>query len=175
MSRIYDIGVGVLSGCLTSALLFLLYKIKVYGIEPWLENRLYKGVILEGSWAGRRIAGFQGKGDSAKVEHSLDIHMELKQSGYKVTGLFNAESTITRPGKEPDKYTNFYKISGHINDNYLVIEYCPVSRKRTGLGAFVLQVKNGGKVMVGSISFVEETDMEVTTLQGAILNRVDSE
>lgn len=102
--------------------------------------------------------------------------MELTQKGYKVDGVFTAKSTFYKNGvKKEEEHSNLYKLRGHISDHYVVMEYSPLSRKRTGLGAFVLEVKEGGKKMQGSISFVEELDMEVSSFGNIILHRTDNQ
>jgi hypothetical protein len=39
----------------------------------------------------------------------------------------------------------------------------PLTRQRTGFGAFVLQICHGGTKLIGSISYVGEAEVEVIT------------
>lgn len=167
--------VGIIGGLVTALLLFIWFFLLKSVINPWWENRLYKGVVLAGTWIGRRVAHHKIKEKSQEnlntIHEELNIQMELEQSGYNLKGIFTAESlTVDKSGKE--KYRNIYKIKGHVHDNYVTLEYHPLSQKRTGMGTFLMEVKNGGKNLKGDITFLEEDDMEIVTLEGAILNRM---
>jgi hypothetical protein len=166
--------IGIVSGLTTSLILFFCIVIRNKVINPWWENRLYKGIVLEGTWIGRRVAHHKIKDDEKFIHDELNIQLELEQTGYSLRGIFSAES-ITADKNGKDRYKNIYKIKGHVHDNYMVIEYHPLSRKRVGFGTFLMEVKNGGNNMVGNITFLEEGDMEIVTLEGAVLNRLGSD
>lgn len=177
---ILNIFIGTASGVITSLIVYLIYKLKQHIFDPWLENRLYKGVILEGVWNGTRVTPKSHEKTVLNLCDELSLHLELKQRGYDISGIFSAESRFAKSKEGDDheqasKYINLYNIKGHVHDSYVVLEYCPISRKRTGLGTFVMQVKDGGKIMQGSISFVEEGNMEVMSLDGATLFRSGDE
>ena len=107
------------------------------------------------------------------VHDELRLQLDLQQSGYDLSGIFSAQS-IHAESASTEKYENIYKIKGCVHENYALFEYHPLSRKRTGLGTFLMEVKNGGKVMKGNITFLEEGDMEIFTLQDVLLNRVNN-
>lgn len=167
---------GVVSGLVTALLLFVWYVLIKHAINPWWENRLYKGVVLSGTWRGRRVAHHKIKEKNEEdeptntIHEELNIQMELEQSGYNLKGIFTAESLMADKSRK-EKYTNIYKIKGHVHDNYVTLEYHPLSPKRTGMGTFLMEVKNGGKNLRGNITFLEEEDMEIVTLEDALLNR----
>lgn len=156
-----DLGVniffGVLSGVLTSALIFLVRKIYLRVFLPWYEDRLYKGVQLDGKWEGET--------------NDFKFLFELVQNGYRIKGLFGVEVKSSKP---EDQYENLYKIKGHISDNYVVLEYWTMSRKRTGLGSFLLRVQDGGKKLMGSVVFVEEGEMDVNNITELVLRRKEN-
>jgi hypothetical protein len=163
---------GVLSSVLSSFLLYALFFIKIHIFDRWLENLLYKGVILSGSWDGKKVRHYKNSSEESTdlIHDELKMHLELKQVGYNITGIFTAEAyTSTKNTK--DVYNNFYTISGHIHDNFLVLEYHPSSRKRTGLGSFVLEVKNGGNQLIGDVVFVDEGDMEIVSVRNITFKR----
>jgi len=169
-----DIWIGVLSGVLTSVFLALVYLAKEKWFDPWLENRLYKGVILEGTWVSHGSSKHECPACKDSSKHELDFQLDLRQSGYKIKGIFCATSCLSR-GKEKDNYSNIYNVSGHIQDNYVTLEYNPLSRKRTGQGVFLMEVKNGGKNLMGDITFLSEDKMEIATLPEVVLFRNSSD
>jgi hypothetical protein len=166
MNALFNIFLGVISGVFTT--LCLLWFKNIF--TPWYEDRLYKGVVLTGKWIGIRKQF--SKFDKDKIFSTLEINLEITQNGYHVSGVFNARSTIFDSNEKPnDVYENLYKLKGKVTDNYTVIDYCPISRNRTGLGAFVLQVKNGGKKLVGGVSFLNEDEMDISSIAEIELNR----
>lgn len=158
-----SIGIGVVTGVLSAALIWLVSHTWLTAVSPWFENLSYRGVLIDGKWRSEQL--------SFDIDHGnrLEILLELTQSGYKVSGIFRARTV--HPGDVPD-YENLYQLSGEIRDNNVVLNYCASSRRRVGLGALVLQVKDGGKGLRGSISFVEESDLGVESVSEVHLRRV---
>ncbi len=180
MGLFLNLFLGVLSGVIVAIGAIWIRKI----FTPWLEDRLYKGVVIAGKWSGDKKHQACLCKDCAEkkgvpvgthiVTSSLETTLELKQNGYHITGLFSAKTISYEDGKPTsDEYENLYTLNGRVNDNYVVMQYQPVSRSRTGLGAFVLRVKDGGKSLEGSVSFVEETEMDIATIKDIRLTRVD--
>lgn len=176
MENLTSLIIGISSGVLTAGLLYMIGHFYRTSFIPWYEDRQYKGVILDGKWKGERVnlrTKRRKDGSIEKTEETekLQITIELRQRGYQVTGLFQAKSIDLDTKTE---YENFYNLKGHISDNYLILIYSPVSRKRTGLGAFVMEVREGGNQLEGCISFINESDMEIANFSNAILNRVST-
>src|SRR3989338_5012112 len=119
MSEFTNIFYGVSSGVLTTVLLFILYRLKLHVYDPWWENRLYKGVFLDGSWFCRKVKHFGCTNCQAVSRAELKMKMDLDQKGYSLSGFFSAKSLQAAEAKE-SVYSNFYKIKGHIHDNYVV-------------------------------------------------------
>lgn len=171
MSYLLDVGIGIASGVLTSLVLFIFYTVKVRQFEPWLENRLYKGVLLSGKWSGC-VNSNTAVDSSGKPLPSFKFDFELSQNGYSVSGFFNAETIHYGQSNEVTRrYSNFYKIKGTIRNNFAVIEYTPVSRRRTGLGVFIFEVKNGGQSLVGDCIYLVESNTEIEMLESVKVTR----
>ena len=182
MNTIYVFGnifIGVTSGVITSILLWVSYKIFYLKVLlSWLQERIYEGVIIEGSWGGghskKEVHEILGKPEKTHTfEPRIDMHMNiLEQKGHNITGVFHAES-YNKAG-EQTKYINDYEIKGNIIGNYVVINYRALSKKRAGLGSFVLEIKDGGRELQGGVSFVSEDDMEIGTLEKVSLRREEN-
>ena len=151
MNYYISILLGVISGILTAVLIWVVYALFYKKIFlPWLETILYKGIIIRGKWNNRET-----KGDGKTYEMILDI----QQSGYNIKGTFFAGSRTDRED------ISYYSFSGQIINEYIVADYKVTSRERLGMGAFLLKVEAGGKSLLGTIVFVDEGDMSITTFE----------
>lgn len=91
------------------------------------------------------------------------MHLDIQQNGYILSGDFSATTTLTVNGKKEKPFESFYRLKGHMVNNYVVLEYFPRSRRRTGLGTFVLEMKEGGQILAGEMSFIEVGHMEIAS------------
>lgn len=157
---------GVLSGVITSALLYLCYKAYALLILPTIENILYKGVYIDGAWKSTMVRDV-----NPNHQHKIDMFMELRQYGYKIKGDLSAKSMAVTKGEIDHEYDNFYKIEGHMVNNYIVLKYHPRSRNRMGLGTLILNIKEGGKRLEGGVLFLDEEDMGVTSIDDLHFHR----
>ncbi len=168
--------VGVFSGCLTALLIWIIRKIFINIFSPWLEQRLYKGVLLDGTW--NATVNFEDtRKDGSIFQSQKDLTLNLHQKGNKVNGNFYARSkkrVKTNDNSEGPwrEYANQYTVEGAVNDNYVTLNYQVLSRHRTGQGAFVLKITHGGTKLKGGISFIGEGEWEfVTTIEKIIFER----
>jgi len=163
----FGLAIGVGSSFLT---LFCLFIWKT-GIEPWVERLSFDGIDLSGIWVAKGVS-HEETTDGKKLTHNeLNLQLDLTQKGRCISGIFQARSVIAQ-GKEKEKYENVYELKGKAYANYVILEYHPLSRKRAGLGTFLMEVKSGGGNMIGDITFVEEGRMHIFTLREVLLNRV---
>jgi hypothetical protein len=165
-----SIFLGVISGVITSLVVWFFYKIiylKVY--LPWQQERVYDGPNMEGGWSGGFILKQIHESERPGQRHEFEAHIDMEinitnQQGHSITGFFHARSYQKISGEEKDSYTNDYMIQGNVIGNYILLTYNPASKKRMGLGSFVLEIKDGGKRLEGGSTFVNEEDMLVATL-----------
>lgn len=150
MAIFFNIFIGVLSGILTSALLYLGVVILNKIIIPWYQTRIYRGLDIEGNWK------------ATKEEHpsKYEFHLRIKQAGHKISGKYLAKNIY--PHKEA--YSD-YTFIGFIKDNYILIQYETSNNKTIGLGAFLLQISNGGDSLVGPLLFMDRNQTDVHSLE----------
>lgn len=152
--------VGVVSGVLTAGLLWLLKQIYTNVFTPWLDILLYRGVDISGSWqAVRKIP---------ESNFEMTILMNLKQKAYKIQGTFQAKSI-----QNETEYLNQYFIKGKIIDNYLIIDYTPLTKTRIGLGNFILRVEHGGTRLRGAASYIAENIDRIVAVDNLEFSRKD--
>ncbi|OQY00406.1 MAG: hypothetical protein B6I26_08110 [Desulfobacteraceae bacterium 4572_130] len=137
------IGIGVVSGILTSVFLyFLVFLFKNFFI-PWYQNIIYKGLDISGEW-------------EYTLTHQQGIDkciMELKQKSHMISGD-DTGGRYDASGKKRQR-TRAFKITGFYSDNYFVgymLNKNPQLRSFTG---FTLRIVEGGRCMEGVFSWYD--------------------
>jgi hypothetical protein len=138
-----------------------------------LERYFYNSVLIDGTWNGvKEYISKLPSGEKKQVRH---FTLNVQQQGNKISGTFYARSEYKDAAGNIDKtreeYSNQYKVSGEIKDNYLILNYSPLSKNRTGLGSFVLKITHGGTKLNGSIAFLAEGTENIQSISDIILNR----
>ena len=134
-----NIVLGVVSGVITSAVLALCVRIFQTTVVPWVQERIYGGISVEGEWNGQRKDG--------DVEYNFQLVVE--QVGSRLSGIFLAVD------KFPDRVTTrSFALSGILHGTYAVLTYFPTTRSTVGGGAFVLQLLEGGDRLSGAMSYI---------------------
>ncbi len=170
----FAIKTGVISGILTGVVLWSMRQFILKVILPYLEQYFYTGTLLDGTWnaiAKYRSSSYSSHENSTSVvtyEQERNLILNLRQNGTKISGTFYAKSETKKIKsgieKIENEYSNQYKIEGIITNNYLILNYKALSRNRTGLGSFVLQITHGGTKLKGGISFIGEGGESIETL-----------
>lgn len=145
MTVLETVLVGVLSSLVaTFIFLHLSWLVKTILI-PWYEDRIYRGVRINGHWTIQELAGIDAEQlDEVGTKATIDI----KQNGDQVTGLYS-HSNI----KSDDVAT--YKFKGEIRNSYLSATSWPIADDHIDAGAYVLRVfSHGGLRMKGVVTYI---------------------
>jgi len=154
---LFSIFTGVISGVLTSALIWIFIKFLSNIFFPWYQNSIYWGIDISVQWTAK--LSFKG-GRS-------DQTIELFQKGHKLTGTINSKNII--PNHTDD--TTTFVITGEIFDNYIDIEYRSNNKKLIGRGSILLKVKDGGAKLDGSLVAIEKFSTEIMTSTNVVWTR----
>lgn len=141
---------GVVSGILTSIIVWLCIQFFQKVVIPWYQNSVYRGIDIAGNW----ISKFTFRGG---VE--VDQTIELKQKGHKLSGAFTSRHKVPSKGDETVTLT----LRGEIFDNYVDIEYQNNDKRFIGRGSMLLKVKDGGAKLVGSLVAIDRFTAEIIT------------
>ena len=138
------IGLGVVSGVLSSALILLLAVLIRRVLIPWFRSLIYSGVDVSGEW------------------HCIDplmaqeITVHLNQDADSVSGT----ATFTWNHDDPDEScldefetVRTFHVSGKIRDRFLQLMLTHVDRKRIGVNSYLLEVCGDGRRMRGLFTF----------------------
>ncbi len=154
--------VGVVSGILTTALIWLVVKTFIKIVIPWYQSIIYRGIDLNGDWFGIESVG-KKENFPKHYEHSIDI----KQTGHVVKGSISVKNVFD---DESDNSISEYIFQGEISDNYLLISYSRKNRTKMGMGAYLLKVTGQGDFLIGSSIFMN-AKCEIHSVNDIILER----
>lgn len=104
-------------------------------VLPWYEDKIYRGVRLDGSWIRTELNGHNLKGiDLPKAK------MTLKQKGEYITGLYCHGEDAKN---DEDKIEN-YHVTGHISNSFVTLTLRPMENDNIDAAAGIWHVFNGG-------------------------------
>lgn len=134
-----ELGVGIISGLIASALVVFFHKIYMRIIRPWYEERVYKDTEIEGRW---RIV-YDG------VEDQTEEVAVIERIAHRIEGMI----TVV---KGPDSGRT-YVLSGEFKNSLLTANYSAADRLALDRGAFVLQLTNNGYGFRGQSSYYHDS------------------
>lgn len=139
---------GVISGIITSMVLFLLARFFHDSIVPWIRSVRYKGIDISGTW------------HCLPKEMNQEFQLEITQKAQKLSGVATfitkqSESSLNPKYKTGYQFENIrsFSISGEISDRFILLNLKNVDRKRLGITAFVLEVCGDGRKLQGAFSY----------------------
>jgi len=134
-----SIVLGVISGVLTAAFIFLLKEFWVKILMPWYQSFKYQGADISGSW----YAEYSSE-DSIKTTYSVT----LNQSAHKITG--SMQFTFVSPER---KFNIDYNLSGEYWEGYLSLACRSKDRKVYSHASMFLKLVNGGSGLLGQFCY----------------------
>lgn len=144
--------IGVLSGVMTSALIWTTVKLFDKIVIPWYQQSVYRGIDISGEWTSNKE--YLGK-------VMVDQTIQISQKGHRITGTLISRNKIPSKGED----TTSFSIEGEIFDNYVDIEYKTTDKKFIGRGSFLLKVKEGGEKLTGGLVAIDRFSTEIMTSQ----------
>lgn len=141
---IEGIGIGVVSGVLSSVLILLLATLIRRVLIPWFRSLIYSGVDVSGEW--HCIDPFMAQ----------EITINLNQEADAISGT--ATFTWNRDNPDESILDDFeavrtFNVSGRIRDRFLQVMLTHVNRKRIGVNSYLLEVCGDGRTMKGLFTF----------------------
>lgn len=139
----YEIFIGVLSGVLTSAFIYVTNGFLKNTLIPLFRSAVYKSTELSGTWyIEREDVAADGKPINVKTE----LIVNFRQKADELTGT----ATSKRPD---DNSVTHFDVVGTIRDRFVLISFYIKDRKRIAYQGFMLEVIGDGQVMSGYNNF----------------------
>lgn len=132
LSSYFNIGLGVVSGIITSFILLLMTLSISKIILPWYLSLIYKGVNISGTW----VATLEDDEESEKAQ------LDVKMSGSNLTAVLYIVKT-------KDNSIVKYEFSGGIKDRLITLCGRNSENKRLSASVLLLEVLCDGNTLSG--------------------------
>lgn len=147
--------VGVVSGIITSSLIWLVVILFRKVFLPWYQSCTYQGLKISGTWVGMYSEPYSVGGVSTTDDP--DYTISIRQSGHTVSG-----SIIRNKTQNKERDVKEFTFQGVFRDGNLVVRYVPKDETRLGLGSFVMMLTNDGRTFEGRSVFVASNNRAVS-------------
>jgi hypothetical protein len=129
---------GIVSGIMASLIIFVfrIYWLRI--LQPWYENRLYQGAIIEGDWT--TTINFP---DGTTNTHRIS----LRRVGYAVNGVVNCVSGYSEG--------QTYELAGTFKNLLLTGNYQVINSRSLERGTFTLMLIEGGARLRGYVAYYD--------------------
>ena len=131
-----NIVIGILTGIITTAILYLISRMFVDWLMPWYRSVKYTGIDVSGVWETKQ--DFE-----SSTEYSL---LNLTQKADKLSGLWTI--SITQNGSDENEIKTF-KIKGTIEDRFALLTSKNTDQRQIGLGTMLLEAVGNGFELTG--------------------------
>lgn len=135
--------VGIVTGILTTVILFFARAVWDHKLRPFLEEIRYAGVKVDGKWSG------SAKGtDAGGGEWSTELVLFLTQQALTMGG------TLSLKHQSPDNsFELHFKVRGYLWEGYVILNFTPVDRRVTSYATTLLKIGGGGLNLNGQFVF----------------------
>lgn len=145
MDSIIEQGVvGIVTGILTTILIFVARDFWATKFVPFLEKIRYQGVLIGGQWYGTSENKNTEKGGIYWNEATLF----LEQKAHDLSGIFIYK--FRDPQKE---FSLEFDVKGYVWEGYLTLNFTPKDRRVTSYATALLKLHSGGSLLLGEWLF----------------------
>lgn len=150
MAELLQDGVlGIVTGILTTVVLFLAKVLWDTKLRPFLQELRYSGVKIEGKWAGQFVDDHGGI--------RTNFVLFLTQSALQLGG-----TSVLKHDSPDNNYEIHFNVVGRIWEGYVVVNFAPIDRRVTSYATAMLKITGGGVNLVGQIAFRDVFQEQVT-------------
>ena len=144
MDNFSSLIVGIVSSLIATAAFIALSELFRRVVLPWYEDKIYRGVRIDGEWRLKSMAGKSLDPQSDTLTSKFTLH----QRGEKITGEYMHTDEAGKP--------EIYSVIGFIRDGYLSLLSEPKSRRAidAGVGLYHIRYEGSALRLLGSLSYV---------------------
>lgn len=143
-----NIVIGILTGIITTAILYLISRMFVDWVMPWYRSVKYTGIDISGVWETKQDF------DSSK-EYSL---LNLTQKADRLCGLWTI--SITKNGSDENEIKTF-KIEGTIEDRFALLTSKNTDQRQIGIGTMLIEAVGNGFELSGCETWYSVDNKEI--------------
>lgn len=131
-----NIIIGIVTGVLTTALLYLISRVFIDWVIPWYRSIKYSGIDISGVWETEQEF-------ELSREYSL---LNLIQKAEKLDGLWTISITENESSHNEIKT---YKVEGIIEDRFAILTAKNTDRRQIGISTILVEATGNGYELVG--------------------------
>jgi hypothetical protein len=147
LTALASLGIGIASSLFATLAFLCLAQVVKTIIVPWFEDKIYRGVRLDGRWS---VAVTSQENPGSAQNPSLS----LQQKGDRISGFYSHDVSGT---------LQIYRVEGQIRNTYFTASLWPVSNKEVDTAAILLRVfTRDGLKMSGILTIVDTGEGKVT-------------
>ena len=142
---------GILSGVLTSGLIWIVISLIQTKLIPWFRQLVYGGITITGEWSCIVYSdeNHQVLADKEKAHSTTTYILNVsEQAGHIVSGTFSQDFKSDALHKH-----GLYLASGHIQDGVVVISLLPSNKAKSTFGTLLLTIGEAGNSLKGIHSY----------------------
>ena len=144
---------GIVSGLITTFLLWLINNYWVKTFTPWYEKRVYRGVIIQGTW---HLVDETDDDKDADPWGQYEI-INLKQIAHRLKG-----SATLVPKKGTDVGTIGLDVLGDISDRFVSLTLKSPTQSRLSYSVSLLEIVGDGNVLRGSTVIYDVSNEKIS-------------
>jgi hypothetical protein len=153
----FGIASGVVGGLITALILFVAAILWRDKFIPWIENRVYDGIRVDGTWC--LIDSTDGEGEPNFSQHET---LEIEQKAARLSGR-----VVLIPKSGSDGKPRTLKIDGCIRDRFVMFTCVPGTRRGLGYQAFLGEISGDGGQLIGQASYFDTGKAKVAAIDAS--------
>lgn len=153
--------VGVCSGLVTGIVILVFTQIWQKILVPWYEQRIYRGVHIDGTWTLEDI----GAKDSGWSQREILI---IKQIAHRLSG-----NQLLYPKEDSTEGLRTLELTGEIRDSLVTFQTTNKDPKGLSRGVFLGEVRGGGIILQGEAVFMNVLTDEIQGEEVKYLRQLD--
>lgn len=143
-----NIVIGILTGIITTAILYLISRMFMDWVMPWYRSVKYTGIDVSGVWETKQDY-------ENSIEYSL---LNLRQKADKLEGLWII--SITQNGSDENEIKTFM-VQGSIEDRFALLTSKNTDQRQIGIGTMLLEAVGNGFELIGCETWYSVDNKEI--------------
>ena len=140
MTEIFkSIGFDIVSGLITSLVIFILTVFAKYWLIPLIKRIRYSGADVSGDWHSQNVVG------TAAYVYAFKI----RQNAHDLKG----SATIIKQNNGAIEYNQAFKLSGSIYEGYVILNLKSTDNQSLSFSTGIFQLQNRGDLLTGILSY----------------------
>jgi len=145
---------GIISGILTSFLIFGALQVFQKIILPWYKDFTYSDLVIEGDW--------EDVTDGNRVEVTQRIFHKIKQKGNVISGITEIID---------DSGSKTMEVTGFVRNGTVVLNFQRKDKQKLGVMTYLLKAVEDGSKLTGFALWYDIMHSEICSVENSLVRR----